>query len=386
MAIEVQYAPDIRLLGATAFGIGSGEYQQRQQERAQDKELAWAQLGEQARQNDAARISRENSQIFGHAADMNRLAFGAGIQGEQRAFELRARQAQLEEQRAFQEKQMEREAEINKQAMLDRMSAAGQQRKDEMEREREAIESAGLMPEQKEIAMQQWHAKHGGFDPAVYAIPEGQKPGDIFTDAGIRYRVDPTGKIQKIGLAKPENLGEFFAKETFEWTDPNTGLSARYGYNQRGELYLLDTPKPEKPAAPEKPLIDPAKITDTWLKIHESLSDPVTGARPDAAKVTELTRQAMQAAAELSGAIQGSAGGQLPPPAPVAPPVQPTPEMLDELMRQFNPFGDAPAPQAAPVEQPPSSAPPIVKSDAEWAALPPGTVYYAPNGELKRKR
>lgn len=402
MAINVNYAPDINLLGQAAFGVGQGQFLQQQAARQDANALNWAQLAQQANLAQAHLQAQQQSQLFGHAADMQRMAFGAGLENQQRQLQydqqgemLGAQQdfawQQAQAQQKFQEEQQKRAAEYHKQQMLDRMSETGKQKKAQMDREWEAIQSADLMPHQKQMAEQQWHARHGDFDAAIYALDDTMIPGKTVSIGGFDHLIGGDGTPKKLGPTYVAPA-EWFKKYTNlpvgsdgMPVDPVTKQPLGFTWNvARGGYELV---KPQKDRLPP----------ETWASFYRVAKDIAEAAAGPDGKADEVAihRHAKRMAQEYESYVHGT---PIPPEASAsATPAQPSLANFDwanpigSLMPQ--PAPSAPTAPVAPQEpvapQIKAGPPPILpdgpQGDAIFNALPSGATFFDPQGNLRRK-
>jgi len=131
----------------------------------------------------------------------------------------------------------------------------------------------------------------------------------------------------------------------------------------------------------------PAQVAEEFQKKSTTMSNPILGRLPGAGMSTEAIRKEMAAKQARINNPKGTvtdpdfraAEASLP---SIDRPDAVNAEIILNMLTQAGAGGQAPQPQAAPSQ----GAPPMPKSDAEYAALPSGTKYIDPDdGKTYRK-
>lgn len=378
MGINVNYAPDLTAMGEAAFSAGLGEYRQRQQQQANQQALQWAQLQQHGQLAAAQMAQQERAHVFDTAASFAKMGYGSELNraaaGEQQQFQWEMARQHQAEQLAQQKDQ----AQLQEKLIQKRFDAEGQAKLAEQDRELAHINSIAWPDEEsKGMALAQHNAKWGGYDWRPHVLPKGMRPGDILKGSdGSEFFINPAGDPKKTSSPAPTLAPMFIPGMVDEKgqpvpiIDPNTGTPALYYKNSRGDPTLLETPKKEKAPEP-KPLMS----AETVLKIREQVqtamlqetdgTDELGKPKPKAFDQAEYNRRVQEEIAGVA-AIIGH------------------PHSRQDMSLPAPPAAAAPPPP--PPERAASAGPPQISTEAEWQALPSGTVYLAPDGHLKRKK
>lgn len=324
MAINIRYAPPLRLIQQQALVSGLGDYQRRQQ----DQRLRWAQLAQndrQFRQSIMARMAQQREaadradarqirgaqlqhmrDAYGRMADREGMAFRAAEAEKDRG--LRRDLAETSRDWAVEDRDFRAaEADAAREYAWEAESAdtADAVVKDVVSGYSEAVSSGAMTPEGKNIwnrklgILRGLQAARGKMRPAQYAVQMEKWLKEV-EEAGLDAHIQ-----------EPPSVEEQLKEKIGMWTDPRTGKQYPATFDRNGNPEFLHPEEKEEAPQPQQTNAA-ASMLNRWYDEDGSL----TSAYDSDYKRAEQSIMDRREQENLAKAKAGADTSELKPPAP----------------------------------------------------------------------